>query len=97
MRRLVCSLMVVLPLTFVASTFVPVAGLPSGLREFAEYNPVSCWAAALRTLFGNPTATPNDAAWPLAHPVLSSVLWCLAILAVVVPVTLRAYRRRTTG
>ena len=52
---------------------------------------------AVRTLFGNPTAIPADAAWPLQHPVLSSVLWCLAILAVVVPLTLRAYRRRTTG
>ncbi len=91
------AFMVVFPMTFVAATFVPVEGLPAGLRQFAEYNPVSCWAAAIRTLFGNPTATPSDAAWPLAHPVLSSVLWCLAILAVVAPATLRFYRRRTTG
>jgi len=87
----------IFPLTFVASTFVPVGGLPDGLRQVAEYNPVSCWAAAIRTLFGNPTATPADAAWPLTHPVVSSLLWCAAILAVVVPLTLRAYRRRTTG
>lgn len=87
----------IFPLTFVASTFVPVAGLPDGLRQVAEFNPVSCWAAAVRTLFGNPTATPSDAAWPLAHPVLSSVLWCVVLLAVVVPLTLRAYRRRTAG
>ena len=46
----------VFPLTFVANTFVPVSGLPEGLRPVAEYNPVSCWAAAVRTLFGNPTA-----------------------------------------
>jgi ABC-2 type transport system permease protein len=85
------------PLTFVASTFVPVSGLPDGLRQVAEYNPVSAWAAAIRTLFGNPTATPADAAGPLQHPVLASVLWCGAILALVVPLTLRAYRRRTTG
>jgi ABC-2 type transport system permease protein len=91
------AFLVIFPLTFVASTFVPVAGLPNGLRQFAEFNPVSSWAAGLRTLFGNPTATPADAAWPLQHPVLSSVLWCLAILAVVVPLTLRFYRRRTTG
>jgi ABC-2 type transport system permease protein len=89
--------LVMFPLTFVASTFVPVTGLPAGLRQFAEYNPISSWAAAVRTLFGNPTAVPPDAAWPLRHPVLAAVLWCAAILAVVVPVTLRAYRRRTTG
>lgn len=91
------AFLIIFPLTFVASTFVPVGGLPDGLRQVAEYNPVSCWAAAVRTLFGNPTATPADAAWPLAHPVASALLWCAAILAVVVPLTLRAYRRRTTG
>jgi ABC-2 type transport system permease protein len=87
----------VFPLTFVANTFVPVSGLPEGLRQVAEYNPVSCWAAAVRTLFGNPTAIPSGSAWPLEHPVLAGVIWCLAILAVVVPITLRAYRKRTTG
>ncbi len=91
------AFLVIFPMTFVAGTFVPVAGLPDGLRQFAEYNPVSAWAAAVRTLFGNPTATPPDAVWPLTHPVLASVLWCVALLAIVVPLTLRAYRRRTTG
>jgi ABC-2 type transport system permease protein len=87
----------VFPLTFVASTFVPVSGLPEGLRQVAEYNPVSCWAAGVRTLFGNPTATPSGAAWPLEHPVLAGVIWCVAILAIVIPFTLRAFRKRTTG
>jgi ABC transporter DrrB family efflux protein len=87
----------VFPLTFVANTFVPVSGLPEGLRQVAEYNPVSCWAAAVRTLFGNPTALPSNAAWPLEHPVVAGVIWCVAILAAVIPVTLRAYRKRTTG
>jgi ABC-type polysaccharide/polyol phosphate export permease len=88
--------LIVFPLTFIATTFVPIAGLPAGLRQFAEYNPVSTWAAATRTLLGNPTATPTGAGWPLQHPVLCSVLWCLALLAVIVPVTLAAFRRRTT-
>jgi ABC-2 type transport system permease protein len=87
----------VFPLTFIANTFVPVGGLPDGLRQVAEYNPISAWAAAVRTLFGNPTAIPDGAAWPLEHPVIASVAWCVAILAVVVPLALRAYRRRTTG
>lgn len=91
------AFLVVFPLTFVSSAFVPVGGLPEGLRQFAEYNPVSVWAAAVRTLFGNPTAIPADAAWPLQHSVLCSVLWCAALLAVIVPLTLNAYRRRTSG
>jgi ABC-2 type transport system permease protein len=87
----------IFPLTFVANTFVPVEGLPDGLRQFAEYNPVSCWAAGVRTLFGNPTAIPDGSAWPLEHSVIASVGWCLIVLAVVVPLTVRAYRRRTSG
>ena len=87
----------IFPLTFIANTFVPVSGLPDGLRQFAEYNPVSCFAAAVRTLFGNPTAIPAGASWPLEHAVLASVIWCVVILVAVVPLTLRAYRRRTTG
>jgi ABC-2 type transport system permease protein len=87
----------IFPLTFVANTFVPIAGLPNGLRQFAEYNPVSAWSAGIRTLFGNPTAIPDGSAWPLEHSVIASVAWCLIVLAVTVPLTLRAYRRRTAG
>ena len=54
-------------------------------------------AAGLRTLFGNPTATPHDAAWPLQHPVASSFMWRAALLAVTVPLAIAAYRRRTEG
>jgi len=91
------AFVVIFPLTFVSSAFVGTGTLPEGLRQVAEYNPVSAFAAAVRTLFGNPTAVPSDAVWPLAHPVLASVIWCVAVLAVVIPVTLRLYRRRTTG
>jgi len=89
--------LVVFPLTFVASAFVPLEGLPSALRTIGEYNPVSTFAAAVRTLFGNPTAVPRGAPWPLQHPVLTSVLWCLALLAVFVPATLAMFRKRTEG
>ena len=85
----------IFPLTFVANAFVPTGTLPSVLQTFAEWNPVSSMAAAIRTLFGNPTATPADAAWPLQHPVVSSLIWCALILAVTVPLAIAAYRRRT--
>jgi ABC-2 type transport system permease protein len=91
------AFLVIFPLTFLSSAFVGTGTLPDGLRQVAEYNPISAMAGAVRTLFGNPTAIPADAVWPLAHPVLASVLWCVAGLAVVVPITLRLYRRRMTG
>jgi ABC-2 type transport system permease protein len=86
---------VIFPLTFVANAFVPAGTLPGFLQTVAEWNPVSALATGLRTLFGNPTATPHDAAWPLQHPVASSFMWCAALLAVTVPLAIAAYRRRT--
>jgi ABC-2 type transport system permease protein len=91
------AFIVIFPLTFVSSAFVGTGTLPDGLRQVAEWNPISTMAAAVRTLFGNPTAVPSDAVWPLAHPVLASVIWSVAALAVVIPLTLRLYRRKTTG
>jgi ABC transporter DrrB family efflux protein len=87
----------VFPLTFLSNAFVPAGGLPDGLRAVAEWNPVSVIVAAVRELFGNPTALPPDAAWPLAHPVVSSLIACALLLAVAVPLTLWRFRVRTTG
>jgi ABC-2 type transport system permease protein len=91
------AFVLVFPLTFLSNAYVPADGLPDGLRTVAEWNPLSAVAAATRTLFGNPTALPADAPLPLQHPVLGSVLWCLGILAVVVPLAFRRYRVRTSG
>jgi ABC-2 type transport system permease protein len=91
------AFILVFPLTFIANTFVPAGSLPEGLRQVAEYNPVSALSAAVRTLFGNPTALPSVAAWPLQHPVISSLAWCALLLVVVVPLTIRRYRVRTAG
>jgi ABC transporter DrrB family efflux protein len=91
------AFIVIFPLTFVANTFVPAESLPTVLRQIAEYNPISAVSAAVRTLFGNPTAVPKNPPWPLDHPVLASVLWCLLALVVVIPLTIRRYRVRTAG
>lgn len=87
--------MTVFPLTFLSGAFVPTGSLPDGLRQVAEWNPVSCMAAAVRELFGNPTAIPDSAAWPLQHPLIAAPAWCVLLLAVAVPMTVRAFRRRT--
>jgi ABC-2 type transport system permease protein len=87
--------MTIFPLTFLATTFVPIDGYGPILRVFAGWNPISSLSAAVRTLFGNPTATPLDAPWPLHHPVLVSVAWCLVLIVIAVPLTLRLFRART--
>lgn len=89
--------MVVFPLTFLSNAFVPIGGLPDGLRQVAEWNPISSMVAAIRTLFGNPTGLPDHVAWPLQHPIAVAAAWCLVLLAVAVPLTVRRFRARTTG
>jgi ABC-type multidrug transport system permease subunit len=87
----------VFPMTFLASTFVPLDGLSPVLRTIASWNPVSTLAAAVRELFGNPTGMPIDPAWPLRHAVAVACGWCLLILALCVPLAIRRFRIRTTG
>jgi ABC transporter DrrB family efflux protein len=88
--------LIVFPMTFLAATFVPIDGLPDGLRQIAEWNPISALAAATRTLFGNPVALPADAAWPLQHPVVAAVAWSVAILAIAAPLCVWRFQARTT-
>ena len=88
------SFIVIFPLTFVANTFVPLEGLPSVLRTFAEWNPISSVVQASRELFGNTTpAIPVPDAWPLQNPVLYTLIWVAVLLAVFVPLSVRIYRR----
>jgi ABC transporter DrrB family efflux protein len=86
---------VMFPLTFVANTFAPTEDMPSWLRFVAEWNPVSGLTQACRELWGNAPAAPADAAWPLQHAVLVSVLWPLVLTAIFAPLALRAFRQRS--
>ncbi len=84
----------IFPITFIASTFVPVETLPGVLRTFAEWNPVTTIAEALRTLFGNPSAIQGpDAPWSIQHPVIYSLIWMVGIIGVCAPLAVRAYNR----
>ncbi len=88
------SFMVIFPLTFIANTFVPAANLPTPLRIFAEWNPVSAVTQAARELFGNiPPGTPEPAVWPLQNPVLYTLIWVAIIIAVFAPLATRRYGR----
>ena len=85
------------PVTFLANTFVPTEPMPHWLRVIAEWNPVSSLAQAMRELWGNGGPAPASAQLPLHYPVLSTVLWSLALTAVFAPFALYAYKRRTGG
>jgi ABC-2 type transport system permease protein len=87
------SFMVIFPLTFIANTFVPAQNLPTPLRIFAEWNPVSAVTQAARELFGNlPPGTPGPTVWPLENPVLYTLLWVVITIAVAAPLAIRRYK-----
>ncbi|MGZ4708515.1 MAG: ABC transporter permease [Acidimicrobiales bacterium] len=87
---------VVFPLTFLSSTFVPIDTLPTALQYVAAWNPISVMVGAVRELFGNPVAPITQHTWPLEHLVPAAFLYCIVILALTVPASLRRYRARTS-
>ena len=87
------SFMFIFPASFVANTFVDVRRLPGPLQTFAEWNPVSAVAQAVREAFGNTGTAPEPAAWSLANPVLYSLIWMVAIMAIFIPLSIRQYNK----
>ena len=78
--------LVMFPLTFGSSMFVPVATLPGWLQTWVHVNPVTHLVEAVRGLMlGGPVA--GEVAWSLG--------WAALLLVVFAPLAVRAYRRRT--
>jgi ABC-2 type transport system permease protein len=90
------SFMFIFPLTFVANTFVVIGRLPEPLQTFAEWNPVSAVAQAVREAFGNTGTLPEPEVWSLANPVLYTLIWVVIILAIFVPLSIRQYKKAAT-
>jgi len=90
------GLVIVFPIAIVSNAMVPTGHMPAFVRAIADWNPVSAVTAATRQLFGNPNPSATVDAWPMQHPVVASVLWSIAILAVAAPLAVHLYRRRTT-
>jgi ABC transporter DrrB family efflux protein len=82
------------PMTFIASTFVPVSSMPGPLKVIAEWNPITTLSDALRELFGNPN-TPAAAGdpWSIANPVAYTWIWIVGIVIVCAPIAVRLYSR----
>ena len=77
--------LLVMPLTFASSMFVPAGSLPGWMQGFVHANPLTHLVGAMRGLLvGGPVA--SDIAWTLG--------WCAALVAIFMPLAMRAYRRR---
>jgi ABC-2 type transport system permease protein len=79
------------PLSFLSSTFVPAETMPSWLAAIAEWNPLSATIGATRELFENPGTTSDS--WVAEHATLMAVAWPLVLLAIFVPLAVRRYQR----
>jgi ABC-2 type transport system permease protein len=82
---------VIMPLSFIAGVFVPIAGLAAVPRAIAEWDPISAVVATVRTL-----TTPgyhSGGSWQLDHPEIAMLLWCLLLIAICVPLALRRFNR----
>ena len=79
------------PFTLVSSVFLPTQTMPGWLRAFAEHQPITVVANALRGLMLGPEALPPGST--VAGQTLLGIAWTAAILAVFVPLAVRAYHR----
>jgi ABC transporter DrrB family efflux protein len=85
--------LLVFPLTFVSSAYVPVSTMPSWMQPIAEHQPITVMTNAVRGL------TQGQSAEALighsaAHDVVLSLIWTVAIVAVFAPLAFRRYSRR---
>jgi ABC-2 type transport system permease protein len=84
--------LLVFPLTFVSSAYVPVETMPGWLQAFAEHQPLTVMVDAVRALTQGPAAEAM-----LGHSagyfVVRSLLWAAAIVAVFAPLAVARFRR----
>jgi ABC transporter DrrB family efflux protein len=85
------SFIVVFPLTFISSVFVPIQTLPDWLQPFAAWNPVSTLTSSLRQLWGNPNPFAASGL-PAEMPIVITLGWFVVLLGVFVPLGVRRYR-----
>jgi ABC-2 type transport system permease protein len=87
------SFLILFPLTFISNAFVPSDTLPTPLRVFAEWNPVSALVQAARELFGNvPPGIPVGDTWTAQNPIATVLIGMAVMLAIFVPLSIRKFQ-----
>jgi len=74
----------IFPLTFISSAFVPTSSMPSWLEAFANVNPFTIFVNAMRSLW---------LGTPAKNYVWGAVVWAVVILVIFAPLAVRRYRR----
>ncbi|MEU5240193.1 ABC transporter permease [Streptomyces lydicus] len=81
------AMLVLMPLQFGSSIFAPPTSMPGWLEGFTKVNPLSNLADAARALINGQGA--------VAHPVLVTLGWAVAITAVTMPLAVAKFRSKT--
>ncbi|MFD7493480.1 ABC transporter permease [Streptomyces sp. NPDC059832] len=80
------GMLVLMPLQFGSSIFAPTKTMPGWLQTFTDYNPLSNLADAARALMMG---------GPLAHSVLVTLGWTVVITAVMAPLAVSRFRKKS--
>ncbi|MBU4438035.1 MAG: ABC transporter permease [Firmicutes bacterium] len=72
-------------LPFISSAFVPTESMPSGVRAFAENQPVTSIVEAIRALLSGQ---------PVGNDIWIALAWCIGIMIVAYFFAMRAYKKR---
>lgn len=76
--------LMVFPLTFVSSAYVPVDSMPNWLQPIADHQPITYMVDAVRSLcLGE----------PVGHSLVGALLWSVALVAVFAPLAVARFRR----
>ena len=79
---------VIFPLTFASSAFVPPDSMPAAVEAFANANPISTIVDATRALFVNA---------PAGNDVWAAFAWCLGLIVVFAMLSVHRYRRAVSS
>lgn len=77
----------VFPLTFASAAFVPTDTMPKYLRLFAENQPVTHVIEAMRSLM---------VGTPMGNHGVAAVIWCVALIAIFMPLAAYLFRRKVS-
>jgi ABC-2 type transport system permease protein len=84
--------LLVFPLSFVSSAYVPVDSMPGWMQPIAEHQPITVMTNAVRSLaLGDPAAAGLTGS--SAHWVVLSLVWSAGLVAVFAPLAVLRYRR----
>jgi ABC transporter DrrB family efflux protein len=84
--------LLVFPLTFVSSAYVPVASMPGWLQAFAKHQPITVMVDTVRSL-----CLGDESQAVLGHSTSyylgASLVWCAVLVAVFAPIAVARFRR----